>query len=41
VRVSWKAPVVQPASGLVRFFFFVRDSRGGTDWLERALCVAP
>ena len=41
VRVSWKAPVVQPQSGLVRFFFVVRDSRGGTDWLERALCVAP
>jgi len=39
--VSWKAPDTAPPSGLVRFFFVVRDSRGGTDWLERAVCVAP
>lgn len=37
VSVEWKAP----AEGVVRFFFVVRDARGGSDWLERAVCVAP
>jgi hypothetical protein len=41
VRVEWTAPGAAPDSGVVRFFFVVRDSRGGTDWLERAVCVAP
>jgi hypothetical protein len=41
VRLSWKAPGGVPDDGLARFFFVVRDSRGGTDWLERAVCVAP
>ncbi len=41
VRVDWQAPRVAPESGVVRFFFVVRDSRGGTAWQERAVCVAP
>jgi hypothetical protein len=40
-RVSWKAPKSAPETGLVRFFFVVRDLRGGADWIERAVCVSP
>ncbi len=36
--ISWKAPA---AAALVRFFFVVRDLRGGSDFAERALCVVP
>ncbi len=36
--ISWQAPARE---GLVRFFFVVRDLRGGSDWAERAVCVAP
>jgi hypothetical protein len=41
-RVSWDAP--PSADGietLVRFYFVVRDARGGQDFAERALCVVP
>jgi hypothetical protein len=40
--VDWKAPG-NPAEGgtLVRFFFVVRDFRGGSAFTERALCVLP
>jgi hypothetical protein len=40
--VGWKAPG-NPAEGgtLVRFFFVVRDFRGGSAFTERALCVIP
>ncbi|RYZ03151.1 MAG: hypothetical protein EOO73_29010 [Myxococcales bacterium] len=34
--VTWKAP---PASGLVRFWFVLRDLRGGGAFTERAVCV--
>ncbi|HEX6767023.1 MAG TPA: hypothetical protein VF103_16115, partial [Polyangiaceae bacterium] len=37
--VSWKAPGSAPRDGVVRFFFVVRDMRGGSDWIERAVCV--
>jgi hypothetical protein len=40
-RVSWKAPKSAPDDGVVRFFFVVRDLRGGADWIERAVCVEP
>jgi hypothetical protein len=41
-NVGWKAPG-NPAEGgtLVRFFFVVRDFRGGSAFTERALCVLP
>jgi hypothetical protein len=41
VSLEWKAPAAAPEGGLIRFFFVVRDARGGSDWLERALCVTP
>ena len=41
-RVSFQAPVVVgPLASLVRFYFVVRDARGGQDFAERALCVVP
>jgi hypothetical protein len=30
-----------PDGSLVRFNFVIRDGRGGTDWVERGLCVLP
>jgi len=30
-----------PEGLLVRFFFVARDFRGGSDWLERGVCVVP
>jgi hypothetical protein len=39
--VSWTAPKSAPADALVRFYFVVRDLRGGSDWIERAVCVSP
>ena len=39
---QWVAPVSAPPEGLlVRFFFVARDFRGGSDWLERGVCVVP
>lgn len=35
-QVSWTAP---KQSGLVRFWFVLRDLRGGGDFVERAVCV--
>jgi hypothetical protein len=40
-RVTWRAPKSAPDDGVVRFFFVVRDLRGGADWIERAVCVEP
>jgi hypothetical protein len=38
--VGWKAPAVVPPGGLlVRFYLVLRDGRGGTDFVERAVCV--
>jgi len=39
--VAWTAPKTAPATGFVRFFFVVRDLRGGADWIERAVCISP
>lgn len=42
VDVDWKAPGRAEDGGqLVRFFFVVRDLRGGSAFTERALCVLP
>jgi hypothetical protein len=38
-RVTWKAPKTAPPGGLVRVYFVVRDLRGGSDWIERAVCI--
>ena len=38
-RVSWKAPSEVPLDGFARLFFVVRDMRGGSDWIERAVCI--
>lgn len=37
--VRWKAPEAPPLDGFVRLFFVVRDLRGGSDWIERAVCI--
>lgn len=39
---QWTPPAEVPEDGqLVRFNFVIRDGRGGTDWVERGLCVLP
>ena len=39
---NWQAFTSVPPDGkLVRFNFVIRDGRGGTDWVERGLCVGP
>lgn len=37
-EVSWSAPA---EAGVARFYFVVRDERGGQDFQTRALCVVP
>jgi hypothetical protein len=40
--VDWTLPKHPAKSGqLVRFYFVARDSRGGADWTDRAVCVVP
>ncbi|MFO7179809.1 MAG: hypothetical protein DIU78_014010 [Pseudomonadota bacterium] len=42
VTVTWTAPATAPDDGeLARFWFVVRDGRGGADFVERAVCVVP
>jgi hypothetical protein len=41
VTVSWDAPAPDAQSRLIRFWFVVRDGRGGSDFTERALCELP
>jgi hypothetical protein len=42
VDVEWRAPDTAAAGGeRVRFWFVVRDLRGGSVFTERALCVVP
>jgi hypothetical protein len=42
VSVTWKAPGgIGEGGHPVRFFFVVRDFRGGSAFTERALCVVP
>lgn len=41
-EVPWGAPRVAPEGGqLVRFWFVLRDLRGGSSFVSRALCVVP
>ena len=42
--LTWEMPPrgTIPANGLlVRFWFVLRDGRGGSDTIERALCIVP
>jgi hypothetical protein len=42
VHVNWNAPGhVATDSALVRFYFVLRDGRGGADYTVRAVCVTP
>jgi len=42
LSLSWESPKTAPAEGqLVRFWFVLRDLRGGSDFVERALCLVP
>ena len=42
VLTQWQPVADAPEDGrLVRFTFVIRDGRGGTDWVERGLCVLP
>lgn len=42
VSIQWQPFTEVPDDGLlVRFNFVIRDGRGGTDWLERGLCIVP
>jgi len=42
VAVAWTAPIQVDAGGrLLRFYFILRDGRGGTAWAKRTLCVVP
>ena len=42
VLTHWQPVADVPEDGLlVRFNFVIRDGRGGTDWVERGLCVLP
>jgi hypothetical protein len=42
VLTQWKPSSDAPEGGiLVRFTFVIRDGRGGTDELERGLCILP
>lgn len=42
VLTNWQPADSAPEGGqLVRFHFVIRDGRGGTDWVERGLCILP
>ena len=42
VELPWDAPRTAPQGGqLVRFWFVLRDLRGGSSFVSRALCVVP
>ncbi|MGB8329106.1 MAG: hypothetical protein WCE62_03190 [Polyangiales bacterium] len=42
VLTQWQPFTSVPEEGLlVRFNFVIRDGRGGTDWVERGLCILP
>lgn len=42
VLTSWSPPSSAPERGLlVRFTFVIRDGRGGTDHVQRGLCILP
>jgi hypothetical protein len=42
VLTQWQTfPNAAESGELIRFNFVIRDGRGGTDWVERGLCVLP
>jgi hypothetical protein len=41
VEARFTAPATAPAQQPVRIFVVVRDERGGTSWIERALTISP
>jgi hypothetical protein len=42
VLTQWQPFSDAPEDGLlVRLTFVIRDGRGGSDWVERGLCVLP
>ena len=42
ILTQWRPFESVPEDGaLVRFNFVIRDGRGGTDWVERGLCILP
>jgi hypothetical protein len=41
VKTTWKAPDSITDGRVVRFWFVVRDLRGGVDWAIRTLCATP
>jgi hypothetical protein len=42
ILTQWKPPQSVPDDGeLVRFTLVLRDGRGGSDWVERGLCILP
>ena len=40
-QVTWEAPASTGVATLIRFYFVVRDARGGEDFATRALCLSP
>jgi hypothetical protein len=40
-QVTWEAPASAETPSLVRFYFVVRDARGGEDFSTRAACLVP
>ncbi len=42
ILIQWAPGTGVPDDGLLaRFTFVIRDGRGGTDWVERGLCILP
>lgn len=42
VAMDWEGPHSAAGGGeIVRFYFVLRDLRGGADWIERDVCVVP
>jgi hypothetical protein len=40
--IVWEPPSDAPEEGLLaRFTFVTRDGRGGTDYIQRGLCILP
>ncbi|MND08550.1 hypothetical protein D3C83_312490 [compost metagenome] len=41
VKSEWQEPDSISSGRVVRFWFVVRDLRGGVDWSIRTLCAVP
>jgi hypothetical protein len=41
IQLEWVPPASAPPEGeIVSFYFVLRDSRGGSDWTERSVCLS-